>query len=85
MNFTRKGIENFSAYVLPIGTEFVLGKRRWRLESKMSEHPDWQTWIEVSVGANTPPRVFNPSEIEHLFNLGITFNVPLHANHVLAD
>lgn len=70
----------FSAYRLPIGTEFVLGKRRWRLQSRMSEHPDHLVFIEVSPGANTPLRVFNPSEVDHLYRLGIEFLVPMRVS-----
>jgi len=67
----------FSAYALPVGSEFTLGKRRWRLASKLADHPDLMTFVEVSAGANTPDRVFNPSEVDDLYRLGVTFWVPM--------
>lgn len=67
----------FSAYKLPLGTEFTLGKRRWRLVERMKEHPDFLTFKEVTVAPHTPERIFNPSEIDALFDLGVTFDVPM--------
>ena len=67
----------FSAYKLPVGTEFSLGKRRWRLVERMSEHPDWLTFREISPGASTPDRVMNPSEVEELHARGVVFMVPV--------
>lgn len=67
----------FSAYRLPIGSEFVLGKRRWRFVERQDHHPDFMTFRETSEGAHTPDRVFNPSEIDSLYDLGVTFMVPM--------
>lgn len=72
----RKTME-FNAYLLPIGSEFTLGKRRWRLVLMDDFHPDFMTFHEISAGAHTPDRVFNPSEIQALFELGVQFDVPL--------
>lgn len=67
----------FSAYRLPLGSEFVLGKRRWRLVMRQGRHPDFMTFQETSEGAHTPDRVFNPSEIDSLYDLGVVFLVPM--------
>ncbi len=67
----------FDPYLLPMGTEFSLGKRRWRLIHMDSMHPDFMVFTEVSDGAHTPDRTFNPSEIQALYDLGVVFYVPL--------
>lgn len=71
-----RGFE-FSAYKIPIGTEFVLGKRKWRLIEVQDYHPDFMTFREVSASPHTPDRIFNPSEIDSLYQLGVVFMVPL--------
>lgn len=71
-----------NAYTMPIGTEFTLNigtefkinKRRWRLISRMSEHPYLMTFKEVTIGASTPDRIMNPSEIDALIRVGVQFS-----------
>ncbi len=67
----------FNAYAIPLGSEFVLGKRRWRLIKRDENHPDFMTFKETSTGAHTPDRIFNPSEVQGLYDLGVEFLVPL--------
>lgn len=78
---TRNRME-FSPYLLPLGTEFTLGKCRWRLIAMDAEHPDFMTFREVSVGAHTPDRVFNPSEVQDLYDRGVVFCAPLRCVEV---
>lgn len=68
--------KQFSAYKIPIGTEFVLGKRRWCLVVRMEFNPDFLTFREVSQSPHTPDRIFNPSEIDALHELGVVFRTP---------
>lgn len=67
----------FSAYTLPLGSEFVLGKRRWKLMWRDAGHPDHMMFRETSEGASTPDRVMNPPEVDALFRLGVEFMVPM--------
>lgn len=81
MNETKKAYPvdcfKFSAYTLPLGSEFTLGKRRWRLIYRDPGHPDHLHFREFSAGASTPDRVMNPSEVDALFELGVEFMVPI--------
>lgn len=81
MNETKKVYPTdcfkFSAYKLPIGSEFVLGRRRWRLIHRDPGHPDHMCFREFSTGASTPDRVMNPSEVDAMYDLGVEFMVPI--------
>lgn len=81
MNETKKANPaecfQFSAYTLPLGSEYVLGKRRWKLVWRDINAPDHMAFRETSEGAGTPDRIMNPSEVDALFNLGVEFMVPI--------
>jgi hypothetical protein len=74
--YTLRGKEiEFSAYTIPLGTEFVLGKRAWKLMAREENHPDFLTFKEVSACAHTPDRIYNPSEIDEMHKLGVRFYI----------
>lgn len=74
-----QALKTFSPYILPIGSEFTLGKRRWRLVGRMDHHPDHMTFDETTGGEPEPIKgaVFYPSMIQHLYDAGIVFRVPV--------
>lgn len=60
-----------SAYDLPINTEIVIGKRRWKLVHRMNSHPDIMRFTETTEGESDPmQRGFYPSEIQALMDAG---------------
>ena len=69
-----------TAYELPIGTEIVIGKRRWILVHRMKFHPDMMRFRETTAKEDSPlhGRVFYPSEIDAMINAGFTIRPPEH-------
>lgn len=70
------------AYQIPIGTEIVIGKRRWRLVHRMKNHPDIMRFTETTEGEHDPMyRGMYPSEVQDLMDKGCSvsrapLNVP---------
>lgn len=60
-----------NAYELPIGTEIVLGKRRWKFVHRMNQHPDIMRFTETTTEEPDPgQRGMYPSEVQWLLDHG---------------
>jgi hypothetical protein len=60
-----------TAYELPIGTDLVIGKRRWQLVRRMKQHPDMMRFRETTAEEHDPlSRAMYPSEVQALMDAG---------------
>ncbi len=59
------------AYDMEIGTEIVIGKRRWKLVHRMKNHPDIMRFRETTEGESDPMHLgMYPSEVQDLIDAG---------------
>jgi hypothetical protein len=66
-----------TAYELPIGTEMVIGNRRWRLQRRMGQHPDIMRFWETTAEEPDPiGRAMYPSEVQALIDAGVEVILP---------
>lgn len=66
-----------NAYELPIGTQIVIGKRRWKLVRRMQNHPDVMRFFETTADEYEPiGRAMYPSEVQALIDAGFRVTLP---------
>lgn len=67
-----------TAYSLPIGTQIVIGKRRWMLVHRMKFHPDVMRFRETTGDEPDPMRArgMYPSEVQWLMDHGAITESP---------
>ncbi len=65
-----EGVKAGNAYELPIGSEIVIGKRRWKLVSVHRFQPDLMQFEETTEGESDPlrGRFMYPSEVQEIID-----------------
>lgn len=71
------GAGGHNAYEIPIGTQIVIGKRRWKLVHRMKFHPDMMRFTDTTGGECEPlQRGMYPSEVQALIDAGFKVEAP---------